>query len=275
MTQLNKATKTVHESKTGNAAAVEKAAPAPKAAATSLHQRILDDIEQNILSGKWPPGYRIPSELELTLDYQCSRMTVNKVLTQLARANLIERRRKAGSFVMRSQSRSAVLEIQDIRTEVMALGLAYRYVIVDSKERTSLPADIALLTLDAPGPVIELLTLHYAGLRPFCLERRLINLSAVPSAASADFADEAPGAWLVKHVPWTSAEHRIRAGAADAQTAPALKVRRGTPCLVVDRRTWTSGKPVTFVRLTYPGDGHELVARFSPSHGLSSGDSAA
>ena len=275
MTQLNKATKTVHESKAGNAAAVEKAAPPPKPAATSLHQRILDDIEQNILSGKWPPGYRIPSELELTLDYQCSRMTVNKVLTQLARANLIERRRKAGSFVMRSQSRSAVLEIQDIRTEVMALGLAYRYVIVDSKERTSLPEDIALLTLDAPGPVIELLTLHYAGLRPFCLERRLINLTAVPSAASADFADEAPGAWLVKHVPWTSAEHRIRAGAADAQTAPALKVRRGTPCLVVDRRTWTGGKPVTFVRLTYPGDGHELVARFSPTNGLNSGDSAA
>lgn len=259
----------------GTAAPGEKAAPAPKAAATSLHQRILDDIEQNILSGKWPPGYRIPSELELTLDYQCSRMTVNKVLTQLARANLIERRRKAGSFVMRSQSRSAVLEIQDIRTEVMALGLAYRHVIVDSKARTSLQADRALLTLDAPGPVLELLTLHYAGLRPFCLERRLINLSAVPSAASADFADEAPGAWLVRHVPWTSAEHRIRAGAADAQTAPALKVRRGTPCLVVDRRTWTGGKPVTFVRLTYPGDGHELVARFSPTKGSSGADHAA
>jgi GntR family histidine utilization transcriptional repressor len=275
VSKVSKVKKSDHVPDTGTAAPVANAASPQKTAAISLHQRILDDIEQNILSGKWPPGCRIPSELELTLDYQCSRMTVNKVLTQLARANLIERRRKAGSFVMRSQSRSAVLEIQDIRTEVMALGLAYRYVIVDSKKRTSLHADIELLTLDAPGPVIELLTMHYAGLRPFCLERRLINLSAVPSAASADFADEAPGAWLVKHVPWTSAEHRIRAGAADAETAPALKVRRGTPCLVVDRRTWTGGKPVTFVRLTYPGEGHELVARFSPTHGLSSGDSAA
>lgn len=53
-------------------------------------------------------------------------MTVNKVLTQLARAGLVERRRKAGTFVMRQQSRSAVLEIHDIRMEVAALGQPYR-----------------------------------------------------------------------------------------------------------------------------------------------------
>ena len=253
----------------GVPAAVAKVLPIKAAAPISLHQRILTDIEQRILSGKWPPGHRIPSEHELTDEYQCSRMTVNKVLTQLARASMIERRRKAGSFVMRSQSRSAVLEIQDIRTEVMALGLAYRYDIVESKKRRSQRADIEMLGLDEPGAVLELRTLHYAGLRPFCLEHRLINLSTVPGAASESFSEEAPGAWLVRHVPWTSAEHRIRAGAADAETGPVLKVRRGTPCLMVERRTWTGGKPVTFVRLTYPGEGHELVARFSPTTELS------
>lgn len=235
------------------------------AAPISLHQRILTDIEQRILSGKWPPGHRIPSEHELTAEYQCSRMTVNKVLTQLARASMIERRRKAGSFVMRVQSRSAVLEIQDIRAEVMALGLAYRYDVVECKKRRSQRVDIEVLGLEEPGSVLELRILHYAGPRPFCLENRLINLSTVPGAAGESFSEEAPGPWLVRHVPWTSAEHRIQARAADAETAPMLKVRRGTPCLMIERRTWTGGKPVTFVRLTYPGEGHELVARFSPT----------
>ena len=240
----------------------------PMAAATapgSLHQRILGDIEQRILSGEWPPGHRIPSEHELADIYQCSRMTVNKVLTQLARASMVERRRKAGSFVMRSHSRSAVLEIQDIRAEVLALGLPYRYELVSLKKRRSLRADMDALELDKAGPVIELCSLHYSGARPFCLEYRLINLSAVPQAAGETFRDEPPGAWLVSHVPWTSAEHRIRAGASDAGMASLLKVECGSPCLIIQRRTWTGTSPVTYVRLAYPGEDHELVARFSPT----------
>ena len=87
----------------------------------SLHKRILNDIEGHILSGEWPPGARIPFEHELSETYSCSRMTVNKALTQLAKSGLIERRRKAGSFVTRVPSRSVVLEISDTKAEVMAL----------------------------------------------------------------------------------------------------------------------------------------------------------
>ncbi|MGO4842794.1 GntR family transcriptional regulator, partial [Rhizobiaceae sp. 2RAB30] len=93
----------------------------------SLHQRILNDIRDRILSGEWPPGFRIPFEHELTAEYGCSRMTVNKALSQLAKAGLIERRRRSGSFVTRPRSQAAVLEIHDIRIEVEALGLPYRY----------------------------------------------------------------------------------------------------------------------------------------------------
>ena len=239
---------------------------APSAAPQSLHQRILSDIEQRIVSGEWPLGHRIPSEHELTETYQCSRMTVNKVITQLARAGIVERRRKAGSFVMRPHSRSAALEIRDIRAEVLALGLPYRFELLERKKHRSLRADMDALQLDAAVPVIELQTLHYAAERPFCLEYRLINLAAVPQAASEDFQSEAPGAWLVSHVPWSSAEHRIRAGAADARMAGLLKVAPGTPCLIIQRRTWTGENPVTFVRLAYPGEEHELVAHFSPTN---------
>lgn len=238
----------------------------------SLHQRILSEIEQNILSGRWPPGHRVPSEHEFADEYQCSRMTVNKVLTQLARANMVERRRKAGTFVMRSQSRSAVLEIQDIRSEVLALGLPYRYELIARKKRRSQGSDMAALELQEAGPVIEITSLHYAGARPFCLEYRLINLVAVPQAADKAFKDEPAGAWLVSHVPWTSAEHRIRAGAADLEMASRLKVKIGTPCLFIQRRTWTGTSPVTFVRLAYLGEDHELVAHFSPTKDGKSGN---
>ncbi len=243
------------------ATAAAAAAPAP-----TLHQRILRDLEQHIVGGAWPPGHRIPSEHELCAQYGCSRMTVNKVLTQLAHAGLVERRRRAGSFVKRPQSRSAVLEIRDIRAEVAQLGLPYRHELLTRRRRRATQADRERLEWRGAGPVLELVTLHHAGARPFCLEQRLINLELVPQAAQQPFDAEAPGAWLVHHVPWTSAEHRIRAAAADERAA-LLQVEALTPCLVIERRTWAGGQPVTFVMLSYPGPNHELVARFSPSSG--------
>jgi GntR family histidine utilization transcriptional repressor len=71
----------------------------------------------------------------------------------------------------------------------------------------------------------------------------------------------------VRRVPWSAAEHTIRAAGADTQTALALDVAEGTACLVIERRTWSAERPVTHVRLTYSGDSHALVARFTPSRG--------
>ena len=70
---------------------------------------------------------------------------------------------------------------------------------------------------------------------------------------------------MVNHVPWSSAEHRIRAEAASEENATRLAIATGFPCLVIDRRTWTGRLPITFVRLTYPADLYELDAHFSPS----------
>ncbi|TPJ75693.1 histidine utilization repressor [Mesorhizobium sp. B2-6-2] len=233
----------------------------------SLHQRILSDIREKILSGAWAPGHRIPFEHELTAHYNCSRMTVNKALSQLAKAGLIERRRRSGSFVRQPQSQAAVLELHDIRIEVEALGLPYRYERLERVKRRSGAEDRALLGLSAPGPVLALEGLHFAGERPFALEQRLINLSAVAEAGEEEFLDIAPGPWLIGRVPWSEAEHRIRAMAADETIADALDIDVGAPCLVVERRTWSAEHPVTHVRFVYPADSHTLVARFTPSQG--------
>ena len=179
-------------------------------------------------------------------------------------AGLIERRRKVGSFVTRPFSRSAVLEIPDVKSEVAALGRPYRFEILSRRRRRGLRADASKLEGIGSGPVLELTCLHWAGKKPFCLEERLINLTATPEAADETFAEIAPGAWLLARAPWTSAEHRIGARAAEAKQAELLGLAAGAACLSIERRTWSGEAPITYVRLTYPGEAHELVARFTP-----------
>jgi len=229
-----------------------------------LHRRILNDIRAKILSGEWPPGHRIPFEHELTIQYGCSRMTVNKAMSELARTGLIERRRRSGSFVRQPRGEAAILEIHDVRSEVEALGLPYRYELDARTERSATEADAETFSPEPSTMVLELRCRHFAADRPFCTEQRLISLDAVPAALDEGFAVSAPGPWLLDRVPWSAAEHRISAAAADSAMAEALDIEDGAPCLVVERRTWSADRAVTVARFTYPAASHSLVARFSP-----------
>lgn len=234
------------------------------APAATLHQRIRADIEARILSGDWPPGHRIPYEHELMVRYGCSRMTVNKAISDLARAGLIERRRKAGSFVAQPHFESAVLRIPDLKTEVAARGEAYGYELLSrSVGKVGRRGDAAAGL--APGePILSITCRHLANGQPLVFEARTISLKTVPEAAEADLSCVPPGSWLLEHVPWTEAEHRISALNADRELAAALDIERAAACLCLERRTWRSGAPVTFVRQIFRGDRYHLSAHFSP-----------
>jgi GntR family histidine utilization transcriptional repressor len=240
-----------------------KVADGGNGAKASLHERIRSDIAGRILSGEWPPGHRIPYEHDLMAAYGCARMTVSKALASLAAAGLIERRRRAGSFVRRPTVQSAVLEIPDIRAEILRRGLAYGYELLRSCRRRASPEDQALLDAPVGAEVLALRCRHLADGQPFALESRRIALGVVPDAAMVDFAVEPPGSWLLQHVPWTEALHGIAACNADPETARLLAIPPGTACLVVDRQTWRAGEMVTAVRVWFPGDRQRLTARFT------------
>jgi GntR family histidine utilization transcriptional repressor len=228
---------------------------------------IRGDLERAILSGHWPPGHKVPSEHELVARYRCARMTVNKALCELAAAGLIVRQRRAGSFVAAPNVEQSVIEIHDIEAEAKRGGMNYCFVLASRSVRRASASDAARLGVTKGTLILALQSVHHVAAQPFAIEDRLINLAAVPAARAADFSLTSPGNWLLTHIPWSRARHRISAISADAQTARTLHVSRGAACLEVERKTWIEETPVTQVRLVYPGDRHHLLAHFSPATG--------
>ena len=174
----------------------------------TVEARIRHDIEARIHSGEWKPGHRIPFEHELVVTYGCSRATVSKALGGLAKDGLIERRRKAGSFVAHPQVHSAVLEVPDLAQVIAARGEDYRWQLTDRR--------LAEDGGDVPPPALLVEGVHYGGGEAFALERRLIALATVPDAAQESFADQAPGTWLLHHV-WPVPSRQLCAQIATAE----------------------------------------------------------
>ena len=232
-----------------------------------IYEQIRRAIAEPIVAGRWRPGRRIPSEMELTKAFKASRMTVNRALTALAADGLIVRWRRRGSFVAERAVELSVFEIWDIAAEIERSGRAYAYELLARKPMAA-DADLAS-DMDVPigTPLLALTCRHSADGEVVQLEHRLINLAAVPQAAHSTFDDVAPGRWLLDHVPWSEAEHTIRAEPADARTAASMRIERGAACLVIERLTWQGRKTITLARLVHPGDRHALKGRFRPASG--------
>lgn len=222
----------------------------------ALHERIRTDIESAILAGELRPGDRIPKETELMAEYGCARMTVNKALSALAGSGMVERRKRAGSFVAQPRAQAMVLDVPDLAAAIAARGERYRWQLTD--RRIGPAGDVS----DMGNRVLHLTGVHFADDLPLAWEDRSVNCDLVPEIASADLAGTAPGSWLIAHVPWTEAENRISAAAAPPVVARALGIMRGAACLVVERRTWRGADTVTRVRQHFVADRYEVVARF-------------
>lgn len=233
-----------------------------------LHERIRLDFETRILSGELAPGDRLPIEQELMQHYGCARMTVNKALSALLSAGLIDRRKRAGTFVARPRMHSMVLDVPDLPAQIRGRGQSYAYQPIGHRLRKPAASIEDEMLLAGTGDLFELEGLHLADGIPLALEFRLISVLAVPDIGDAtDIEAVSPGSWLLQHVPWTEAETRISALDATMEEARLLRIPQRSACLCVERRTWRGTDRITYVRQLFVGNSYDLVARFGSSTG--------
>jgi len=230
---------------------------------SSLYDRIRQDIEDKVMSGVWAPGHRIPFEHELMKQYGCSRMTINRALATLVERGLIERRKRAGSFVMAPKSHQAVFALPELRSHIISQGKTYDFDLLEREVRRANASDRSHLNM-ASGEVLHLKCIHYVDAKPYAFENRLINLELVPEARTVSFDREPPNSWLFDHVPWSDARHQISAINPDAEVARKLGIREESACLMVERWTWRVPEKTTYVQMIHPGSIFSIDANFRP-----------
>lgn len=226
------------------------------------YQQLKEMIIRRISAGELRPADRVPSEHELVEATGVSRMTANRALRELTEEGYLERFAGVGTFVADLKAASHVLEVRNIADEVQLRGHRHSArVLVCDRLAPSEPVASALRTRD---PVLHVRLVHFESGQPLQLEERFVAPKFAPDFLRQDFTKITPSAYLSSVAPLQEAEHVVRAEMPDAATRESLDMGVDEPCLVVIRRTWAHGRPVTFARLYHPGSRFELSGHYVP-----------
>ena len=230
----------------------------------ALYQSVKDHVRRAIANGTWKLGDRISSEHELVAELGVSRMTVHRALRELAEEGVLHRVAGVGTFVSDHRSKSNLLAVANLADEIRARGGEHRCEVLKKCVEQASPEVAEALGLQPDTRVFHVVCLHRENGLPIQLEDRYVNPDAAPAFLQQPFGEVLPAEYLLRTVPLDEMEHVVEADRADGEMARVLEMRKGDPCLVLTRRTWSGALTVTLVRLVHPGDRYQLGSRFRP-----------
>ncbi len=228
------------------------------------YQQVKDLIINRISSGDLQPSDRVPSENELVESMSVSRMTANRALRELTDEGYVERIAGRGTYVSDFRSRSHVLEVHNIADEIARRGNRHSCEVLRNSRQHARGEVARALHVEQGTDVFHLLLVHFENGAPIQVEDRHVLAAFAPECDQQDFRNVTPSAYLTAISPLQEAEQVVRAQVPNAAVSKRLQIAEGEPCLVVLRRTWSAGRPVTFARLRHPGSRYELTGHYAP-----------
>lgn len=225
-----------------------------KDSANPLYKQIAAGIRADIDDGTYPIDSKIPSEEELCVKYDVSRITVRKALEELAEEGLLVRRQGKGTFVSVPQAEVDVKPITSFHDACRAFGKTPSTKVLSA--RTVKPSKEDMLELNAPADarVVEIDRVRYADGEPVILER-----NHFPSVYSYLLESNLSGSLYnllrAYGIEPSKASHDVSLVSADENKSTLLGVEIGTPLLFLHEVIYDQkGRPLHISHQYIRGD---------------------
>jgi GntR family transcriptional regulator len=229
-----------------------------------IKARLLDAIE----NGQLRPGDRVPSERELTTQFNVSRMTARQALTELENQGYLYRVQGKGTFVATPKLEQPLASLTSFTEDMRRRGLEPAARILAAEETVAGHKVARALNIAETAGVYRLERLRLAGGEPMALEISHVPAALTPGLLNEDSVEHSLYRVLTERygIRLVRATQSLEATAANAYEAEMLHVREGTPVLLLERISRDAAdRPVEYVRSLYRGDRYrfttELIRR--------------
>ncbi|QYJ17128.1 HTH-type transcriptional repressor NagR [Rubrobacter xylanophilus DSM 9941] len=219
-----------------------------------LKQILTEEIE----SGRYRPGDRLPGENELCESFDVSRTVVRQALNELENEGWLRRRKGRGTFVApRKVSESLFQNLTGLYEDVSARGGTLRSK-VRRLERVPAPDVVAKeLELSKGDPVIVLDRLRFVNEIPWVVVTTYLPYDLCPQLLREDMEEQSLYAVLEQKygIMISHGRRSVEAVSATAEIARALGIEVGDPILLLRSTSYgEDDRPVEHFIARHRGD---------------------
>ena len=199
---------------------------------THRYLEIAADLQRRVEAGEFGAGRLLPSEADLSRNYDASRVTVRKALAELQHDGLVDARQGFGWFVAVDPVRQTLGRLATIEGQLEAIGAVPERRILDFAFVSAPPRVRAHL---GPGEVLQVRRVNLADDEPFA--RVTVWVPERFGRSMSRDAVSAQAIYELLPVELGGATQTIGAAAASADDAELLHIPVGSPVLRCERVT--------------------------------------
>ncbi len=225
-----------------------------------VYIQIHNEIRKEIESGKWAVGERIPSERQLSQDFDVSRMTLRQAIQTLVDEGILQRQVGSGTYVASSKVQEKMSGTTSFTEITESQGKKPSSKTVSYHVADPSISEIEKLKLKNGDQVLRMERIRYADKQPICFEVATIPIGIVDSLNKKDITSSLYKALEDKAgLKLGNATQTVSAILASEKIANFLNVKRGSAVLRVRQvTTLDDERPFEYVRSQYAGDRFEF-----------------
>jgi GntR family transcriptional regulator len=237
-----------------------------------LYVQLKEALVAGMRSGLYRAHQRLPSERELSEEYEVSRMTARQALVDLARDGLIYTRAGKGTFVAEPKIDQQLRTVTGFSQDMRQRGAAPTNLVLEARLVPATAEVAAALRLAPNAEVILLARVRLADGSPLAVETAYLPPALCPDLLRHDFARES-----LYHVLETDygfrlhqAEQTLEARLASPREVELLRLGPTAAVLHLERVTVRhDGVPVEYVISAYRGDRYKFRTTLVPGRASS------
>lgn len=225
-----------------------------------IYIQIHDKIKADIEKGVWTIGDRLPSERELAIHFNVSRMTLRQAIQTLADEGILERKIGSGTYVARKKVQEKMTGTTSFTDIMISQNRQPSSRTVSYFVAKPSSSEMEKLVLDEDEYILRMERIRFADGVPICFEVASIPYLLINQYSKSEISNslyktlEEKGGNKIGH-----ANQTVSAMLASEQIAEYLEVKRGEAVLRLSQLSYfEDGTPFEYVRTQYVGNRFEF-----------------
>ncbi len=233
-----------------------------------IYYQLKELIREKIAQGVWKPGDLLPSERELSEQYDISRMTARQALNELLSEGLVRRVQGRGTFVAELKLIQHLTRLTGYTEDMAKRGLRSGARVLHLEEIEASDRLAEALQVELGVSIVFLERLRLAEGTPMAIEASHIHFDGVHQLLEEDFENDSLYRILSEKydvVP-TRAEQQMEAALCSQRWQELLELQAGAPVLEIRRIAFNQlGRPFEYVKSVYRGDRYVFYIELAAS----------